>query len=62
MTKKEKILISTLKSSNKFSVIGDKDILKYLHATNPVFENLSPFDWEKHNGNKRFKVKIKNLK
>ena len=59
MTKREKILINILKSSPNFSVLPEKEMLKYLHTVNPVFENLSPFNWEQRNGNKRFKVKIK---
>lgn len=60
MTKREKILTNILKSSNIFSGLGDKDIIKYLHTINPNFENLSPFDWEQRYGNKKFKIKIKN--
>jgi len=61
MTKKEKILSAEFLVLEKFKTMDSKDILKFIHTTNPDFDNMSPFAWSEHNHGKKLKVKLKKI-
>jgi homospermidine synthase len=61
MTKKEKVLISYLKQQGEFKDSESKDLLKFIHTVNPLFENISIFSWSEHHGDKKTKNKLKKL-
>jgi hypothetical protein len=61
MTKKEKVLISHFKEQSKFKDADCKELLKFIHTVNPLFENISPFSWSEHHGDKKTKNKLKKL-
>lgn len=61
MTKKEKIISAEFKSLDAFKTIDIKDILKFIHTTNPDFDNMSPFAWSEHNHGKKLKTKLNRL-
>ena len=48
-----------MKGCDAFSDKTDKEIAHYLHTVNPLFDGISPFDWEIKHGGKKFKVKVK---
>jgi hypothetical protein len=60
MTKKEKIIASTMREASKtLEALNDKDLLKIMHTVNSNFENLSIFCWFEKHGHKKTKNKIK---
>ena len=61
MTKREKIMASSLAETNLHKDSSQKEVLKFIHTVNKDFENMSPYAWEEHYGGKKFKVKIKKL-
>jgi hypothetical protein len=61
MTKKEKILIALFKELKSFEHHDLKYLLKFIHTASFSYENMSPFSWSEHYGEKRTKIKLKNL-
>lgn len=58
MTRKEKKLISLLREFKEFESTKDKDLVKSIYTTSPNFDNLSPFSWQEHHGEKKMKQKL----
>lgn len=58
MTRKEKKLVALFKEFKEFSDIKDKDLVKILHTASSQFENMSPFSWQEHYGERKIKQKL----
>ena len=61
MTKKEKILVALFAELKSFENYESKELLKFIHPVSPPYDNMSPFSWSEHHGEKRTKIKLKNL-
>lgn len=61
MTKKEKILVALFAEFKSFENYEPKELLKFIHTASPSYDNMSPFSWSEHHGEKRTKIKLKNL-
>ena len=61
MTKKEKILVALFAELKSFENYEPKELLKFIHTASSSYDNMSPFSWSEHHGEKRMKIKLKNL-
>ena len=58
MTRKEKKLVTLFKEFKEFEKSEDKDLLKLIYTTSSHFENMAPFSWQEHYGEKKMKQKL----
>jgi len=61
MTKREKIIVSLLLETENHKETKEKDLLKFIHTVNEDFDNMSPYAWENHHCDKKFKIRVKKL-
>lgn len=58
MTRKEKKLVTLFREFKEFDNFKEKDLIKTLHTTSAQFENMSPFSWQEHHGERKMKQKL----